>query len=46
MEKEALKNSIWDSWETNLNKYKEPFMAKREQPVSNQQRDELDELFD
>ena len=38
--------SLWDVWEKNLNKYDKPFMAKRNQPESQQERDGLDELFD
>ncbi len=37
--------SVWDTWEKNLNRYREPFMAEREQPET-QQRDGLDEIFD
>ncbi len=39
-------NTIWDAWETNLKKYDQPFMIERNQPVSQQEREELDELFD
>ena len=38
--------SPWDVWEENLMKHDEPFMAKRNQPESNQQREGLDDLFD
>jgi len=37
---------IWDVWEKNLNKYDEPFMVDRNQPVSQQEREGLDEIFD
>ncbi|MBF0242373.1 MAG: AbrB/MazE/SpoVT family DNA-binding domain-containing protein [Desulfamplus sp.] len=40
------KQSIWDSWEYNLNKYKEPFMTNREQPIMGQEREGLNEIFD
>ncbi|MFL7839471.1 MAG: antitoxin [Candidatus Promineifilaceae bacterium] len=38
-------NAVWDAWEENLNKYKEPFMIDRNQPESQQERVGLDELF-
>jgi antitoxin VapB len=38
--------SVWDIWEQNLMKYEEPFMIKREQPAEQQERAELDALFD
>ncbi len=38
--------SIWDTWERNLMKYDEPFMADRNQPTDQQERAGLDEIFD
>ncbi len=38
--------SIWDVWEENLMKHKEPFMKERNQPKTQQHRDGLDEIFD
>lgn len=38
-------NSVWDQWEKSLHKYKEPFMAHRNQP-GQQERDGLDKIFD
>ena len=38
--------SIWNVWEKNLNKYDEPFMKDRNQPESQQLRDDLDGFFD
>jgi antitoxin VapB len=37
--------SIWEIWEKNLMKYKEPFMTDRNQPQTQQERAELDEIF-
>jgi len=34
--------SMWDLWERNLMKYKEPFMTKRNQPELKQERESLD----
>lgn len=39
-------NTIWDVWERNLEKYKKPFIIERNQPQSQQQRADLDEIFD
>ena len=39
-------NTVWDVWEKNLRKYKKPFMTERNQPVDQQIRDGLDEIFD
>lgn len=39
-------NTIWDVWENNLIKYEKPFMTNRNQPESQQERADLDELFD
>jgi len=39
-------NTIWDAWENNLKKYDQPFMTERNQPVLQQERVGLDELFD
>lgn len=39
-------NTVWDVWERNLRKYKKPFMAKRNQPQSQQVREGMDEIFD
>ncbi len=38
--------SVWDVWEGNLKKYDEPFMADRNQPEMQQNREGLDEIFD
>ncbi len=38
--------SAWNLWEQNLHKYDDDFMAEREQPVAQQARDGIDELFD
>ena len=38
--------SVWSAWEKNLKKYDEPFMVERNQPDSQQERAELNELFD
>ena len=41
------KNEVsWDRWAVNLSKYDEPFMEFREQPVEQQNREGLNELFD
>ena len=34
--------SIWDIWEQNLMKYKEPFMVERKQPEAQQERESFD----
>ena len=39
-------NSIWDIWERNLMKYEEPFMKNRNQPIEQQERVGIDEIFD
>lgn len=39
-------NSIWDDWERNLNKYDSAFLAERNQPQSQQERNGLHEIFD
>ncbi len=41
-----MDDSIWDVWEKNLNKYEEPFVIDRNQSESQQERVDLDELFD
>jgi len=38
--------TIWDVWERNLQKYDTPFMAERNQPKIQQQREGLDDVFD
>jgi antitoxin VapB len=38
--------NVWRVWEKNLNKYDRPFMANRNQPIFQQARDGLDEVFD
>jgi len=38
--------SLWDTWEKNLKKYDDSFITERNQPETQQQRDELDEIFD
>ena len=38
--------TIWDTWERNLQKYDSPFMAERNQPKSQQHREGLDDVFD
>ncbi len=41
------KNStVWDVWEENLKKHKKPFMTERNQPMRQQVREGLDEIFD
>lgn len=40
------KESPWDIWENNLMKYDKPFMVQRNQPLEQQSRIELDEIFD
>ncbi len=42
----SKKDSIWDRWEKNLMKHKEPFITDRNQPEQEQNREQLDELFD
>ncbi len=39
-------HSLWDNWERNLMKYKEPFMTRRNQPKEQQERVGIDEIFD
>ncbi|MCK5542718.1 MAG: AbrB/MazE/SpoVT family DNA-binding domain-containing protein [Desulfobacterales bacterium] len=39
-------NSIWNVWEKNLGKYDKPFMTDRNQPESQQERADLNEVFD
>ncbi len=39
-------NSAWNVWEKNLNKYDKPFMTDRNQPKIQQERADLDEIFD
>lgn len=39
-------NSTWNVWEKNLNKYNKPFMVDRNQPEIQQERADLDEIFD
>jgi len=34
--------SIWDVWERNVMKYKEPFMIERKQPETQQERESFD----
>lgn len=38
--------SIWEVWEKNLNKYDKPFMTDRNQPESQQERADLNEISD
>jgi len=38
--------TIWDTWEQNLQKYASPFMTERNQPEQQQQRERLDDVFD
>ncbi len=38
-------NTVWDVWERNLRKYKKPFMAERNQPPNQQDREDLNEIF-
>ena len=38
--------SCWDVWEKNLLDYREPFMTERNQPVNQQHRTGIDEIFD
>lgn len=38
--------STWNVWEKNLNKYNKPFMIDRNQPETQQERADLDEIFD
>ena len=38
--------SVWDVWAQELLNYQDGFMADREQPVAQQIREGLDELFD
>jgi len=39
-------NSIWDVWEKNLIKYNNKFLEDRNQPDIQQDRPDLDEIFD
>ena len=39
-------NSIWDVWEKNLIKYNNKFLEDRNQPDLQQDRSDLDEIFD
>lgn len=39
-------HSIWDTWEQNIMKYEEPLLSDRNQPNTQQNREELDALFD
>lgn len=39
-------NSIWDVWEKNLIKYNDRFIDDRNQPDLQQDRSDLDEIFD
>jgi antitoxin VapB len=39
-------DSIWDVWERNLNKYDKPFLAERNQPESQQERADINEISD
>ena len=41
-----MDQSIWDTWEKNLQKYDSLFMDKRDQPDSQQQREGLEDVFD
>lgn len=38
--------SVWDTWEQNLKSYETPFMEERSQPKLQQERPDLDEIFD
>ncbi len=38
--------TVWDVWEKNLSKYETPFMAERDQPVQQQDREALTNVFD
>lgn len=37
--------SVWDQWELNILKQKEPFMPERNQEKTQQEREDLDEVF-
>lgn len=39
-------NTAWDVWKKNIEKYEKPFMAERNQPQAQQEREGLDEIFD
>ncbi len=34
-------STVWDVWEKNLSQYKTPFMAERDQPLQQQEREAL-----
>jgi antitoxin VapB len=38
-------HSLWDAWEEQLMSYDEPFMVDRDQPIVQQEREALDEVF-
>ncbi len=38
--------NLWSVWEKNLKKYDSPILADRNQPVDQQERPGIDELFD
>ena len=38
--------TVWDTWERNLQKYDSPFMAERNQPELQQCREGLNDVFD
>ncbi len=38
--------SLWNAWEKNLHKFKEPILEKRKQPKTSQKRKGLNEVFD
>ncbi len=39
-------STVWDVWEKNLSKFETPFMTERNQPVQQQERGALKNVFD
>ncbi len=39
-------STVWDVWEKNLSKYNTPFMSERDQPLQQQEREALKNVFD
>lgn len=38
--------SVWEIWDKNLQKHRDFFMKKRNQPLNQQKREKIDALFD
>ncbi len=39
-------STVWDVWEKNLSKYNTTFMSERDQPLQQQEREALRDVFD